>query len=97
MNETPEKEYSVLYRLHAIQRMAERNVSTEELGRIIKTGKVLERYKNDSPFPSRLILGQVNDRPLHVVIVENNIENKIIVTTVYEPDPRKWSKNDERR
>jgi hypothetical protein len=77
--------------------MVERNVSTVELRKIIKTGKVLERYKNDSPYPSRLILGQVNNRPLHVVITENNTENKIIVITVYEPDPRKWIKNDVRR
>jgi hypothetical protein len=90
-------DYTIVYRLHAIQRMVERNVSTVELRKIIKTGKVLERYKNDSPYPSRLILGQVNNRPLHVVITENNTENKIIVITVYEPDPRKWIKNDVRR
>lgn len=90
-------DYIIVFRLHAIQRMVERNVSTEELRKIIKTGKVLERYKNDSPYPSRLILGRVNNRPLHVVITENETENKIIVITVYEPDPRKWIKNDERR
>ena len=87
----------ILYRLHAIQRMVERNVSTEELSRIIRNGKVIERYKNESPYLSRLILGEVNNRPLHVVITENDIEKKIVVITVYEPDPRKWIKNDERR
>jgi hypothetical protein len=44
-----------------------------------------------------LYWGQVNNRPLHIVITENKTENKIIVITVYEPDPRKWIKNDERR
>ena len=87
----------ILYRLHAIQRMVERNVSTEELSRIIRNGKVIERYKNESPYLSRLILGEVNKRPLHIVITENDIEKKIVVITVYEPDPRKWIKNDERR
>jgi len=87
----------IFYRLHAIQRMAERNVSTEELRKIIQNGKVIERYKSESPYLSRLILGQVNSRPLHVVITENDAENKIVVITVYEPDPRKWINNDERR
>lgn len=90
-------ELTILYRLHAIQRMVERNVSTEELSKIIKNGKVVERYKNDSPYPSRLILGRVNNRPLHVVITENNTDKIIVVITVYEPDPRKWIANDLRR
>jgi hypothetical protein len=77
--------------------MLERNVNNDELRQIINKGKVIEKYVNDSPYPSKLILGKVNNRPLHVVITENNTENKIIVITVYEPDPRKWIKNDERR
>jgi hypothetical protein len=90
-------DYSIFCRLHAIQRMFERNVNNHELRQIINEGKVIEKYVNDSPYPSRLILGKVNNRPLHVVITENKQENKIIVITVYEPDPRKWIKNDVRR
>ena len=91
------EEYSIAYRLHAIQRMFERNVNTEELRQIIDKGKVIERYVNDSPYPSKLILGKVNNRPLHVVVNENEEGNNIVVITVYEPDPRKWIKNDVRR
>ena len=90
-------DYSIVYRLHAIQRMFERNVNNVELRQIIDKGKIIEKYVNDSPYPSRLILGQVNNRPLHIVITENKTENKIIVITVYEPDSRKWLKNDMRR
>jgi hypothetical protein len=91
------EEYSIAYRLHAIQRMFERNVNTEELRQIIDNGKVIERYVNDSPYPSKLILGKVNNRPLHVVVNENKEGNNIVVITVYEPDPQKWIKNDIRR
>ena len=91
------EDYSIAYRLHAIQRMFERNVNTEELRQIIDKGKVIERYVNDSPYPSKLILGIVNNRPLHVVVNENKEGNNIVVITVYEPDPRKWIKNDVRR
>jgi hypothetical protein len=89
--------YSIVYRLHAIQRMFERNIHNDEIRQIIQSGKIIERYVNDSPYPSRLILGEVNKRPLHIVITENTTENVIIVITVYEPDPRKWIKPDERR
>jgi hypothetical protein len=89
--------YSIVYRLHAIQRMFERNINNDEIRQIIDGGKIIERYVNDSPYPSRLILGNVNNRPLHIVITENTTENVIIVITVYEPDPRKWIKPDERR
>jgi hypothetical protein len=50
-------DYSIVYRLHAIQRMFEREVNNDELRQIINEGKVIERYVNDSPYPSRLILG----------------------------------------
>ena len=90
-------DYAIEYRLHAIQRMFERNVSTYELEKIIKKGKVLEKYVNDSPFPQRLISGYVNTRPLHIVISDNINDKKFIVVTVYEPDPQKWINNDERR
>ena len=60
-------------------------------------GKVIEEYPNDSPYPSCLISGRVNNRPLHVVIAENEIDNELIVITVYEPDPVKWDDNFERR
>jgi len=43
------------------------------------------------------MLGKVNNRPLHIVVNENIEGNNIVVITVYEPDPRKWIKNDVRR
>ena len=38
------------------------------------------------PYPSRLILGLRNQRPLHVVIADNLAEDTQIAITVYEPD-----------
>lgn len=90
-------DYSKMYRIHAIQRMFERNVSVDELSNIIIDGKLVEKYKNDSPYPGRLKLGRVNNRPLHVVYTEQEVEKKVIVVTVYDPDPRKWIKNLVRR
>ena len=43
-------EYSIVYRLHAIQRMLERNVNNDELRQIINEGKVIEKYSDTIKF-----------------------------------------------
>ena len=90
-------DYSISYRLHALERMFERNVSCEELANIIRKGELVENYPNNKPYPSKLVLGRANNRPLHVVFTFNKEEKSAVVVTVYEPDPRKWTKNLVRR
>ena len=90
-------DYSITYRIHALERMFERNVSCEELAKIIRKGELVENYPNNIPYPSKLVLGSVNNRPLHVVFTFNKDEKSAIVVTVYEPDSRKWEKNLVRR
>ncbi|HEX5480110.1 MAG TPA: DUF4258 domain-containing protein [Dehalococcoidia bacterium] len=54
----------LIYRLHAIQRLNERGVSLEAARQIIETGEIIRHYRDAKPFPSRLILGWVGDRPI---------------------------------
>lgn len=84
------KEYKVTYRIHAVKRMAERNISGPEIERVIGSGEVVEDYPDDHPYPSSLMLGVVNGRPVHVVVATNEAESQKIVVTVYEPDLNKW-------
>ncbi len=86
-------DYIISYRIHALERMFERNISCEELERIIRSGQLVENYTNNIPFPSKLVLGRANNRPIHVVYTFNKEEKSAIVVTVYEPDPRKWDRN----
>jgi Domain of unknown function (DUF4258) len=62
---------------------------------VIAEGKEVESYPDDKPYPSRLWLGWVNKRPIHVVTA--TAEHEIIVITVYEPDPACWESGFERR
>jgi hypothetical protein len=80
----------ITYRLHAVQRMFERKISAEEVRYVLETGVVIEEYPDDTPYPSRLILGCHKDRLMHVVAADNYIDKEIIVITVYEPDPSEW-------
>ncbi|MCA1562860.1 MAG: DUF4258 domain-containing protein [Acidobacteria bacterium] len=80
----------LIFRVHAIQRMFQRGVTVEDVRQVLTTGETIENYPEDTPYPSRLVLGRLRSRPLHVVFGENKAMREIIVVTVYEPDPDRW-------
>jgi len=84
----PEGKRTVIYRAHAIKRMFERRISEEAVHAVLSTGEVIESYPNDTPYPSKLVLGWTGNRPIHIVVAETNETD--IVITVYEPDPERW-------
>jgi hypothetical protein len=52
------------FRVHAIQRMFRRGVSVEAIRQVLATGETIERYPDDTPYPSRLVLGWRESRSL---------------------------------
>ncbi len=87
----------LVFRPHAIQRMFERRIGRDEVRNVLDQGEVIEAYPDDRPFPSRLVLGWDELRPLHVVAARNEEENETIVITVYEPELDKWESDFKRR
>jgi len=85
------------FRIHAIQRMFERQVSPEDVRSIVESGETIQEYHDDTPYPSRLVLGWKLQRPIHVVVADNEAENEKIIVTVYEPDPVQWTDDFKRR
>jgi hypothetical protein len=63
----------------------------------LKTGETIATYPDDEPYPSRLILGWVGGRPLHVAVADDPVGNVRIVIPVYEPDPTLWESDLRRR
>jgi len=88
---------TVIFRIHAIQRMFQRNISEQDVRRILINGETIENYADDKPYPSRLILGWIDKRPIHVVMADNFKNNEIIIITVYEPDTSQWIDDFKRR
>ena len=80
----------IIFRAHAVRRMFERAVSLDEVHAVLANGETIEDYPDDMPYPSRLMLGWINARPLHVVAAYNEGDDETIVVTVYEPDPAAW-------
>jgi hypothetical protein len=87
----------LIFRTHAIQRMFQRRINETEVRYILITGENIEAYPNDTPYPSRLILGWIDKRPLHIVVADNEPDGETIVITVYEPDEEQWSPDFKRR
>jgi hypothetical protein len=70
--------------------MFERGITTDEVADVLASGKVIEYYATDFPYPSSLWLGFVGDVPLHVVVAENTSVGERIIITVYQPDRGQW-------
>ena len=87
----------LVFRVHAIRRMFERGISSEGVRHVLDTGSTIELYPEDSPYPSRLVLGFIGQRPLHVVAADDEEEGRAIVITAYEPDPQSWDETFRRR
>ena len=82
--------YQVIYQRHAVERMAQRGVSEEDVMHVLLTGETIQVYPDDTPFPSELILGWRDGRPLHIVVVTDSTQQRKIVITVYEPHLGQW-------
>jgi hypothetical protein len=85
-----------IYRIHTIQRMFEREVSTADVRSVLENGHTIETYA-DKDYPARLVLGRSGRRTLHVVIAENSADGENIVVTAYQPERAHWEAGFERR
>ena len=91
------EKFILKYRVHAVQRMFERNITEADILFVLTNGQIIKEYPDDTPYPSKLITAKVKTRPLHIVYAENSGSNEIIIITVYEPDPSLWEEDFLRR
>ena len=87
----------LVFSVHAIRRMAERDISVPDVRVVLESGEIIESYPDDQPHPSMLVLGRVNRRPLHVVAAGDSEGGLTYIVTVYEPDEAQWDSMFRRR
>lgn len=87
----------LIFRVHAIQRMFQWQIDIEDVRHVLATGEVIEDYPDNRPYPSRLVLGWLASRPIHIVAAEITDSRDTIIITVYEPDPAHWESGFRRR
>ncbi|MCL4498694.1 MAG: DUF4258 domain-containing protein [Chloroflexi bacterium] len=87
----------LIFRIHAVRRMVERRISEDAIRHVLETGEVIENYPDDKPFPSSLQMGWYESRAIHVVVARDDVEQKAIIITAYEPDVAQWQPDFKRR
>ena len=80
----------VLYNDHAVAQMFKRDIEIKDIRYTIEYGEEINRYPDDKPYPSYLIFGFVEKRPIHVVLARDEENERCIVITAYEPDNTIW-------
>lgn len=80
----------IIYRAHAYQRMFERGINEADIRKVLLEGEVIMDYPDDRPYPSYLVLGWCDKRPIHVVAAINEPDNQAIIITIYEPEGILW-------
>lgn len=80
----------VIYSDHAVGQMFKRDIAISDIRFVIENGEIITVYLYDRPFPSYLILGFVEKRPIHIVVAKDENLNRCIIITAYEPDMNIW-------
>jgi hypothetical protein len=78
---------------HAIRQMVKREITKNDVLEVINNGEIVIDYPDDTPYPSYLMLGFVNDRPIHVVFASDWKNGTGIVITAYIPDSKLWTED----
>ncbi len=89
--------YKLIFRLHALTRMAQRGFEPADVRKVLSSGVPIEQYPDDFPYPSCLVMATVGGRPIHVVVAMNGDSQEVIIVTVYEPDALVWGDGYTRR
>ncbi len=76
---------------HALRQMFTRQISGQDVRHVVATGTAVTEYPHDQPYPSRLLLGFVDGRPIHVVLAYDETSETGYVVTAYQPDPDLWN------
>jgi len=78
---------------HAVQRMYERGISKFQVMSVLESGTVIAEYPDDAPYPSYLVNGIADTKPLHIIVAVDNSDSSCYIVTVYIPDPTQWTDN----
>ena len=85
----------MIFTVHCIARMQERDILLDDVLSVIMNGEIIEDYPDDFPFPSCLVMGIIGERILHVVLANDGTRLRII--SAYWPDASKFEKDGKTR
>ncbi len=75
----------IKYTNHAVEFMAARGITEQQVVEVARTGEIIEDYPDDKPLPSCLVLAFVMSKPVHIVLGYVKAEKLCVIITAYEP------------
>lgn len=72
-----------------MQRLIKRNILRNDVKQVLLTGKIIEEYPTDYPYPSCLILGIISSS-VSLYVVCGIGEGRLWIITAYRPDESMW-------
>ncbi len=94
---TARENNSLYWKDHILQRMRQRKISVSDILTVLNDFSIIKEYKVDKPFPSYLLVGFADKKPIHIVVGVNEIDFEIHLITAYIPDDLIWEDNYRRR
>jgi len=83
------KQNKIRWTNHALVRLIQRGIYTNEVVHALQNGAIIEQYPDDYPHPSCLVLGvSHSSKPMHIVCGLG--EDEIWIITAYHPNPSQW-------
>ena len=70
--------------------MFQSRISEEDVRHVLEYGEIIRNYPDDTPYPSRLVLGRLASKPVHVVAADDTETGDTFAVTVYKPDSELW-------
>ena len=69
-----------------LERLATRGIAQSAALAVLQTGDRIEDYPQDLPYPSALLMGWAEGKPLHVVAAFDADHDWGYIITAYKPD-----------
>lgn len=60
---------------------------------VLLKGEIIEDYPEDKPYPSALLLGTIEETPLHIVAALDEKTDICYIITAYHPDGKHFEKD----
>ena len=87
----------LLFRIHAIERMLEHEITEIDVRDVLQSGEVIEEVRGQESQMKRLYLHHVDSRPIHVVAIDDDEMQYTVIITAYEPDLTRWEQEFRKR
>lgn len=78
----------IIIKLHAYERIKQRGLNLDMIENVILNDDIIERYPDDYPVSSVLLLGYDDNVPIHIICAPT--DKGLIIISVYVPNQNIW-------